>query len=168
MLSVAALLFCAALSVCGAETSPVAEAKAPYAGYPVSALQFGVWYGVPSSTDYTQVYGFKSGWPFCGGHGLVCGLEAAWLGSMTDYVQGLQTAPIVCVGSDISGLQASLISNTSEHVNGVQAGLVNVTESLSGVQFGLVNYAKSGVQVGLINIMEGGLLGFFPIFNLKI
>ena len=52
---------------------------------------------------------------------------------------------------------------------GFQSGLVNVAGDAEGLQLSLVNYAKkyTGLQIGLVNIIkEGGMLPFFPIFNI--
>lgn len=45
---------------------------------------------------------------------------------------------------------------TEGSVKGLQAGFVNYTGKLTGLQFGLLNIAKTaenGVQIGIINIL---------------
>lgn len=46
--------------------------------------------------------------------------------------------------------------NYAATMKGLQSGTVNVTGRLTGLQFGLINYAETvdtGLQLGLINIM---------------
>lgn len=61
-------------------------------------------------------------------------------------------------GSDldarVSALQVNLFNKTSGSFAGIQAGLVNLSDTSSGIMVGLVNSAAgqvSGIEVGLIN-----------------
>jgi hypothetical protein len=53
-------------------------------------------------------------------------------------------------------------------VSGAQMGGINVSaETSSGLQLGLVNFAKhhEGLQLGLVNINSSGFLPCFPFVN---
>lgn len=52
------------------------------------------------------------------------------------------------------GLQTSMVNYHGGHYNGLQFSLVNYTETLEGLQLGLINI-----------IGKGGFLPVFPIFN---
>ena len=75
-------------------------------------------------------------------------------GNMTGFQMGLASS----VDHDIDGAQLGLFNlSRGRDSRGAQLGLVNATGHLKGVQFGLVNYARtSSFQLGLINIQREG------------
>ena len=100
--------------------------------------------------NYTETYGVKGGAPF-GVGAPVYGLEASVLGSLTDYVDGIQT---------------SLIMTKGKEVNGLQFSLVNMVERLVGLQLGIVNLADDATfQLGILNYNENGILPLLPVLN---
>ena len=73
------------------------------------------------------------------------------LGSLTDYVDGIQT---------------SLIMTKGKEVNGLQFSLVNMVERLVGLQLGIVNLADDATfQLGILNYNENGILPLLPVLN---
>ena len=65
------------------------------------------------------------------------------------------------------GLQSGAF-NQSKDGHGVQFGWVNVTDRMSGLQLGFVNYARvmsKGLQIGIGNIIKEGGIPFLPIAN---
>ncbi|MBN1865456.1 MAG: hypothetical protein JW808_11195 [Victivallales bacterium] len=99
--------------------------------------------GVPSSSNDTDIGGFRVGLPIAGGLNTVCGIEFAAACCWTREVFGVQTAPLFCISENLTGLQASPV-NMAEKVAGVQFGLVNVCNDAS-FQLGLVNFNESGI-----------------------
>jgi hypothetical protein len=79
---------------------------------------------------------------------------------------------LVGLGDDFTGWQHGTFYNCSQgQVKGLMTGLVNNSFHFTGVQVGLVNFAETagGVQVGILNfIKKGGMLPFFPFFNLSL
>ncbi len=107
--------------------------------------------GVPSSSNDTNISGFRAGLPIAGGLNTVCGVEFAVACCWTKEVYGVQTAPLFCI---------------SEHVVGLQASPVNITDKVTGLQFGLVNVCKdASFQLGIVNLNEAGVLPFTIIAN---
>ena len=119
---------------------------------PYDALMFTFWYDNPPSAAYTETYGIKVGVPF-GVGAPVSGLEASVFGSLTDKVDGVQTAIIMTKGQDITGLQFSI---------------VNMVENMCGLQLGVVNVATGkSFQIGIINYIDGACIPFLPVVNFK-
>lgn len=116
-------------------------------------FQLGFWYGIPSETEYTDVYGLKVGAPGCGGKGIVNGIETSVFTSGTDNVNGVSSSVLVA---------------TSKHVIGFQGSVVNYCDDVDGVQLGIVNMAKSeAFQIGLINYIENSPIPILPIINVR-
>ncbi|MDD5728482.1 MAG: hypothetical protein PHV59_07970 [Victivallales bacterium] len=111
------------------------------------------WFGVPTSTATTDVYGVKVGAPFCSGTGVVTGVETA----------------VICGATDnINGLQACIIFSKSKRINGVQFSIVNYCEEVNGLQLGVVNVAKSkAFQLGIVNYIEENTFPWMPVFNCR-
>ncbi|MFA7230473.1 MAG: hypothetical protein WC071_04325 [Victivallaceae bacterium] len=118
-------------------------------------IQFGFWFGFPSQTQNTNVYGVKIGAPFCSGKETVAGVETALFCGATD---------------NIEGVQACVITSISKKVSGFQGSIVNICDEVNGVQFGIFNQAKTkAFQIGLINIITDGKgLKFLPIINFSL
>lgn len=114
-------------------------------------FQLGFWFGVPTQTNATDVSGMKLGIPACGGMGYVYGLETSVCASGTDYVKGVQ---------------CSLLLDVSKKVTGVQGAVINYSETVEGLQLGVLNFAKDGAfQFGVLNYIENSPLPYFPICN---
>jgi hypothetical protein len=116
-------------------------------------IQLGFWFGVPSQTEYTAVYGVKVGAPMCSGKGQVYGVETA----------------VICGASDnVTGVQACIICSKSKKVVGFQGAIVNICDVVEGLQLGIFNRAKSkSFQIGFINIIEDSSVPFFPFVNFR-
>lgn len=59
-------------------------------------------------------------------------------------------------GGNFTGWQDGIFNYTGGELSGLQSGVFNCAGSLSGVQIGLVNYAKTasaGLQIGLLNLI---------------
>lgn len=70
-----------------------------------------------------------------------------------------QFAGILNVADNVSGLQFSGVANVADVVSGLQfSGVVNVAKEVRGVQFGVINYSDtcSGVPIGIFNIVKHG------------
>lgn len=141
----------------------------PYQSYRVSYFQIGIFPGLPASQNQTWVYGIKSGWPMCSGKGAVSGLEASWLGSLTEHMYGIQASWVYCQNKTFAGLQATLGVNVNTEsfyglqaapvfcyagdYRGVQASAVNVSGNYTGWQpAAIMNISKNfkGWQVAVI------------------
>ncbi len=90
------------------------------------------------------------------------GTQIAGLANITiEKADGVQIAGLVNVApQDIKGAQVAGMANVClGEVKGVQAsGMVNVAKTLTGLQFGIVNFADSsdGYSLGLLNIILKG------------
>ena len=156
------------LCLVGVVSAGEMKAAMSYKDYPVSYLQLGIWYNFPRSQMESNTIGIKSGWPMCAGTGSVTGLEASWLGSLTQHIDGAQLGWTVCYCHDLKGVQATLITclNTDQ-LTGLQASPVfNMAGDVTGVQASSVNVAKNfkGFQpAAIINVAENftGLKGAY-------
>ena len=109
--------------------------------------------GIPSSSDDTNVGGFRVGLPVSGGDGEVAGIEFSAFACWSKKITGIQTAPLFCVSESLTGLQASPVT---------------VAENVDGVQFGIVNISDSAfLQLGLVNHMKNGFLSYTILFNFR-
>ncbi len=131
-----------------------------------NVVDFGLWFGFPSSMKQANVRGMRIGFPVSDGDGYVSGLEAAILCAGTSKINGVQAAIGWAQTDDLSGLQASVCVNMCNgESKGLQLSLVNLCDK-SGWQIGLVNMGHNAkFQFGLINVNEGGLWSICPIIN---
>lgn len=91
-----------------------------------------------------------------GSTGNSAGFSLGLLLNYADNYKGIQWAPINYTKGDFFGWQAGVVNYVEGTMKGLQSGWVNYAGSLTGLQFGLFNYAahaESGVQIGLLNIM---------------
>lgn len=69
----------------------------------------------------------------------------------------------------MTGAQVSLLWGRTQRVNGCQFafGYCNTEKLLNGPQLAIVNIAREGaaLQFGLLNFNKSGFLPFFPFFN---
>ena len=70
-----------------------------------------------------------------------------------DFV-GWQEGLVNLVDGRFKGLQTGLFYNSTNHCSGLQFAIVNTTETMEGIQIGLLNFIK-----------KGGAFRFFPIVN---
>lgn len=96
----------------------------------------------------------------------VTGLDFG-IGSTTDVVKGVQLDILFAQTTyEMKGVSLSWIINMANEMTGVQGALFAKAENMTGVQFGLVNFANksaTGVQWGFYNqaeYMHGLQLGF--------
>ena len=161
------MLLVACMFVVQAQKTAVKKAAAPAKAKPVAVkqavpaeekewdfFQIGFWMGIPPDTNKMDVYGIKVGAPFSSGKGIkVIGIETAVFCGMTDTVEGIQ---------------ACILSSVSKKVVGFQGSIINFCDVVKGLQFGIVNVAKSkSFQLGIINIIKDSSLPFFPIINFR-
>ena len=79
-------------------------------------------------------------------NGNVIGSQASLISNITkEDLKGAQVSLIsnVCGGTN-NGIQLSLITNYAKNQNGLQIGLVNICDSIKGVSFGLLTFARHG------------------------
>jgi hypothetical protein len=92
------------------------------------------------------------------GVGMTDGNFTGWQGSMVGIVGGnfvgWQEGLVNICDGRFKGLQTALIYNTTNHCKGLQFALVNSTETMEGIQIGLLNFIK-----------KGGAFAWFPIVN---
>jgi hypothetical protein len=84
---------------------------------------------------------------------------ANWAGA---EILGVQAAGVFNRAPKIWGIQMSSVLNLADSLVGVQAGIVNVARNAKGLQLGIVNVADtcSGVQVGLFSFVKKGYRAF--------
>jgi hypothetical protein len=73
-----------------------------------------------------------------------------------DNYKGIQWAIINYTTGDFLGWQGGFVNYTGGSMKGLQSGAVNCAGTLTGLQFGPVNYAEAGqtgVQIGPINLI---------------
>lgn len=90
---------------------------------------------------------------------------------LASYVQGAfvgwQDNAVNIADKSFLGLQSGGF-NRSQDGHGVQVGWLNVTDRMSGLQLGLVNYTRvmtKGLQIGVGNVIREGKIPFLPIVN---
>jgi hypothetical protein len=131
-----------------------------------NSVEAGFWFGYPTATLHSNVYGVKFGLPVCSGYGKVYGVEAAIFCAATDYVKGLQFTFFGCnVSKEFAGGQVALVNVCKSKAKGLQLGTVNFSEK-KGLQVGLVNSSENApFQLGLINFNRNGWLPFMVLVN---
>ena len=141
--------------VYGLHLSPIAIGEGPLA---VTGLSLGAVDSlVVDEVRGMQVAGiFSFGWPSRSDTTCIYGCQMAGVAAGADCVTGIQAAGVFAGTYDMTGLQlAGLFSIAgSKSVRGVQiAGLLSQAESCRGVQIALWNGSESmcGVQIGLMN-----------------
>ena len=85
------------------------------------------------------------------------GFSWGFLLNYADNYKGVHWAAVNYTTGDFLGWQGACINYTGGFAKGLQTGWVNYAESFKGLQFGLVNFAKTtetGVQIGIINIIQ--------------
>ena len=117
-----------------------------------SIFQIGILTGVPTDTLDSAVYGVKLGAP------VVTGAPVA----------GVEGSVLFSGSCAVVGFQGSLIASDAQEVTGMQLSLVNFVRRCYGLQLGIYNSAEEcSFQLGLLNHIEGALIPWMPIFNVK-
>ncbi|MDD5697214.1 MAG: hypothetical protein PHH77_01235 [Victivallaceae bacterium] len=150
----------------GLVTMAAAPKAAPAAPPPEewSAMDLGIWFGLPTSMETANVRGCRLGMPISFGKGYVRGVEFALFCAATDNVEGLQLS-CVDLSKKISGTQISLVNVCCGLVQGSQIGIVN-SAGQRGWQIGIVNSSTNAkFQLGLINLNKDGLWPFSFLVN---
>ncbi len=164
LLIIACACACFALNVFAddGKAAPAPKAAVPPVAAPAAPVtentawdffELVVFPGIPSYAIDSNVNGVKVGAPISGGKGVVNGIEASVISSMTDRIHGFQTAGLYVDAKEMKGLQFSI---------------VNFTEESGGVQLGIVNLSQhNGFQVGILNYIKDGWIPYFPVINFK-
>ena len=97
----------------------------------------------------------------------VCFWQSAALANNARNLSGYQGGIANTVEDEMIGWQHAVAINNAGKMGGLQTSYIlnRATESLHGIQFGAINYAKDvdgGLQIGLININKNRIL---PIIN---
>lgn len=136
-------------------------------------------FGWPSGPDKTRIYGCQMGGAIAGAD-CVSGIQAAGVFAGTDDMKGIQLAGLFSITGEkgIRGVQIAGLLSQSHSCRGGQIALWNGSESMCGVQIGLMNFAIPAddgwvLQIGLVNgirrdsTKSGWLEGtrYFPIIN---
>jgi len=97
------------------------------------------------------------------------GLDWGFVNQTTGTQTGVQWGGINLVDGGFKGWQSGWVNITHGNSLGLQTGLVNYHGGyFNGLQWSLVNYTETlkGLQLGLINIIgKGGFLPVFVLFN---
>ncbi|MEM9820414.1 MAG: STN domain-containing protein [Bacteroidota bacterium] len=72
------------------------------------------------------------------------GVQVAGLFNINEGGAGSQVSGLVNAAEDVEGFQIAGLFNKGKHVKGFQLGLVNVSDSIDGTSFGLINLVKGG------------------------
>ena len=135
-------------------------------------------FGWPSGADITRIYGCQMSGVIAGVD-CVNGIQAAGVFAGTDDMTGLQLAGLFSMAGSkgIRGVQIAGLLSQAAYCRGVQISLWNGSESMCGMQIGLMNFAVPAedgwvLQMGLVNgigrdSMSGWFEGrrYFPIVN---
>lgn len=114
----------------------------------IEGLALSIWGENPQSA---LALGFVNG-----STGDSAGVSLAFILNYADDYKGVQWAAVNYTEGDFLGWQAGFVNYTGGLMKGLQSGWVNYAGKLTGLQFGLVNFAESaetGVQIGLVNLM---------------
>ena len=137
-------------------------------------------FGWPSGPDKTRIYGCQMGGAIAGAD-CVSGIQAAGVFAGTDDMKGIQLAGLFSITGEkgIRGVQIAGLLSQSHSCRGGQIALWNGSESMCGVQIGLMNFAIPAddgwvLQIGLVNgIMRDSTksgwidgMRYFPVVNI--
>lgn len=131
-----------------------------------SFFQLGLFFNVPSSMEYSNIYGIKTGWPISDGKGRVYGLEASWLYAGTHHLYGFQGSWVSCYTEELKGIQSAFVfCRTNGPAMGLQAtfGVSMIDGPTKGIQ-GSLAYCQTmdeymGLQAAFLT-MTKDLYGF--------
>lgn len=136
------------------ETVVPQAAPAPSCCCPVkdwTVFQVGFLPGVPEVDRTVGVAGVKAGLPLSDGQATVRGVDASFFGSGA---------------SRVTGAQISSAAVWADKVEGLQLAPVTVAKRCDGLQFGVVNVARTGaVQIGLVNYIADSPVPWMILCN---
>ncbi len=99
----------------------------------------------------------------------VTGFDMGLVNVTTGKQLGVQWGGVNVTDGGFTGWQSALVNISRGNFVGLQTSWVNYHGGhFNGLQFSIVNYTETleGLQLGLINIIgKGGFLPVFPIFN---
>ncbi|MFI5236717.1 MAG: LA_2272 family surface repeat-containing protein [Ignavibacteriales bacterium] len=99
----------------------------------------------------------------------VSGFDLGLVNVTTGKQLGVQWGGVNLTDGGFSGWQSGFVNVSKANFTGLQTSWVNYHDGhFNGLQFSIVNYTETleGLQLGLINIIgKGGFLPVFPIFN---
>jgi hypothetical protein len=110
------------------------------------------------NTTMGDVTGAQAGFVNTATGGLA-GLQYGFVNTAMKNTAGAQLGFVNTTLGTTAGFQFGFLSTALDGITGGQVSLVNITKKLSGLQFGLVNYADSldgGLPIGLISIVRKG------------
>jgi hypothetical protein len=116
-------------------------------------IQFAIWKPVQVVDETYNVYGLRMNIFY----------------SLNKDIRGLDIGIIINESLSMYGIQFSMFLNkVTESMLGMQFGLINKAGRVGGIQIGLINDTKNlaGLQFGLLNINRNGWLPFFPMMNI--
>jgi hypothetical protein len=116
-------------------------------------IQFSIWKPIQVVDEGYNVYGLRLN--------IFYGLNKD--------VRGLDMGIGLNESASMYGIQFSMFLNkVTESMLGMQFGMINKAGRVGGIQTGLINDTKNlaGLQFGLININRNGWLPFFPMMNI--
>ena len=133
-----------------------------------SAVQLSLWRTIQIVPENESVGGFRLS--VYGVNAGMTGLDMGIWNETTTHTQlGLQWGIVGRSMGGFQGWQANSVNISASMFEGFQSGFVNHHSGrFSGLQFAIVNYTESlnGLQIGLINIIKkGGFMPWFPIVN---
>ena len=76
--------------------------------------------------------------------GAIEGVQIGGFMNVADRVKGIQLAGFMNVTDTMQGLQLAGLINLATKARGMQIGVINLSDSLEGVPFGVFSYVKSG------------------------
>jgi len=99
----------------------------------------------------------------------VTGFDMGLVNETTGKQLGVQWGGVNITGGGFTGWQSAFVNISHGDFVGLQTSWVNYHGGhFNGLQFSIINYSETlkGLQLGLINIIgKGGFLPVFPIFN---
>jgi len=99
----------------------------------------------------------------------VTGFDMGLVNVTTGKQLGVQWGGVNVTEGGFTGWQSAIVNMSKGDFVGLQTSWVNYHGGyFNGLQFSIVNYTETlkGLQIGLINIIgKGGFLPVFPIFN---
>jgi hypothetical protein len=99
----------------------------------------------------------------------VTGFDMGLVNETTGKQLGVQWGGVNITGGGFTGWQSAFVNVSHGDFVGLQTSWVNYHGGyFNGLQFSIINYTETlkGLQLGLINIIgKGGFLPVFPIFN---
>jgi len=104
-------------------------------------------WSLPNFESTVKGVRFNLGW---GSHVGMYGLDTGLFGTSESF-RGVSATVLGAFTRDAKGVEIGLVNVTDGHTAGLQIGLVNATESLCGVQIGLLNFAWSQWSIPIIN-----------------